>query len=350
MTDDRFIVLLSKKFSDEISADEKDELQDYLTDETYAKRYDLYTMYWSEHSSNYINNEALFQKVKLRIIDQEIPSVSERSPYTLYFLRSAAAIILLAICSVFYYTQRGSTNKVENNQWVERATARGSKMAFILPDGTHISMNSVSRIRFPKTFSGKIREVYLTGEAFFDVKRDAAHPFIIHAGKMNVKVLGTAFNVKAYPNDPSSETTLIRGLLEVTLRDRPADKIILNPTEKLIVNYSNRATKDLIAEKNGEIKKSVALTQITNMQKQNQDIVETSWVKNRLVFKDEDFAEVVRILERWYNVDIHIDNERLKVLRFSSIFENETLDEALKALQVTEAFHYKIEGKTVTIY
>lgn len=350
MTDDRFIILLLKEFSGEISTGEKEEFRDLLKNEIYLKRYNFYSLYWSRHRSDSIDNEALFQKIKLRIGGQESESALEGHLKRRSVLRYAAAVLLVGVCFFFFYKTRGPSPLIENNQWTERSTARGNKVSFRLPDGTLISLNSESKIRYPKVFTGNSREIYLKGEAFFDVKKDASHPFIIHAGKMNVKVLGTAFNVKAYPDDASSEITLIRGLVEVTLKDRPADKITLNPTEKLIVNYSDETANDIIDERNGEIKKSTALTQITNMQKQNQDTIETSWMKNRLILKDQDFSEACSIMERWYDVDIHINNNQLKDLRFSSIFENETLEEALSALQHTEAFRYKIEGKSVYIY
>lgn len=357
MDDDRFIELLLKDLSGEILREEREELQHFLKDEECLKRYKLYKMYWSEHDTAHTDNEALFHNVQLRIGEQENAFSDDkanrpgRSAF-IYRWKYAAAIVLIGVCSFLLYRTIGSDNLASAGSWGEKITARGRKVSFILPDGTHVSLNSDSKIRFPKSFSGKAREVYLSGEAFFDVKKDASHPFIIHAGKMNVRVLGTAFNVKAYPNESSSETTLIRGAVEVTLKDRPEDKIILKPTEKLIVNYStSKAPADKVEEEpQKRIAQSNALTQITYMQKQDTTIVETSWVQNKLIFKNEDFAEVGRSMERWYNMDIHFRNESLKELRFSGNFETETIDQALMALQATEPFRYKIEGRSVYIY
>ncbi len=358
MNDDRFIELLLKDLAGEMLREEREELRHFLKDEECLKRYKLYRMYWSEYDPAYTDNETLFHNVQMRIGEQEnsLPDVKADQPGRssfIYMWKYAAAIILIGVCSFLLYRTIGSDNLTSAGAWKEKTTARGRKVSFVLPDGTHVSLNSDSKIRFPESFSGKSREVYLSGEAFFDVKKDASHPFIIHAGKMNVRVLGTAFNVKAYPNESSSETTLIRGAVEVTLKDRPEDKIILKPTEKLIVDYStSKAPIEKIEEEEPQRRTapSNALTQITYMQKQDTTIVETSWVQNKLIFKNEDFAEVGRSMERWYNIDIHFRNEGLKELRFSGNFQTETIDEALMALQVTEPFRYKIEGRSVYIY
>src|ERR1019366_6846207 len=103
------------------------------------------------------------------------------------------------------------------------------KSKIVLSDGSVVTLNSETTLRYPAEFNGQTREVYLDGEAFFDVAKDHKHPFIVHAGKMNVRVLGTAFNIKSYANDATSETTLIRGAIEVTMSDRPSDRIILKP-------------------------------------------------------------------------------------------------------------------------
>lgn len=357
MSEDRFIELILKDLSGNIHPDERTELQYFLNDADYLKRYKVYKMYWSRHDHNYINNEALFQKVKLRIDGMETEENGnfeneKRSGKFQWFFRwqNAAAVVIIVSSLFLLYQSTHPDNTLKSNAWRERITLRGSKASFILPDGSRISLNSDSKIRFPEFFTGHTREVYLSGEAFFDVKKDPAHPFIIHTGKMNVKVLGTAFNIKAYPNEPSSETTLIRGSVEVTLKDRPEDKVILKPTEKLIVNYSSPAgTLKGAGEPKSNIS-SNALTQITYMQKQDSVIVETSWVQNKLIFQDESLDEVCRSLERWYNINIHINNEELKSRRITVPFKDETINEALKALSTIEPFQYKIQGNSVYIY
>ena len=357
MNEDRFIELLLKDLSEEITPEEREEFQLYLADDQYLKRRQLFKLYWSENSMNAIDNEKLFQKLSLKISEfqhqeEAVPDVTElrKRHGNRFRWYQVAAVVALCLCSVFFYKKAPFGQQASETQWTEKVTPRGRNTSFTLSDGTRIFLNSASKLRFPVSFSGPVREVYLSGEAFFDVKKDPAHPFIIHTDKMNVKVLGTAFNVKAYPDEPSSETTLIRGSVEVTLKDRPQDKVVLKPTEKFIINYEPAGAGESGPEEAKSINKPKALSQVTYMQKEDSSIVETSWMQNKLIFKDQPLEEVCRSLERWYNYNIRITKEQLRQPRITVTFQGESIQEALKALQSVEPFHYKIEGNTVSIF
>jgi ferric-dicitrate binding protein FerR (iron transport regulator) len=229
----------------------------------------------------------------------------------------------------------------------------------MLSDGTHITLNADSRLKYPSAFDGKTREVYLTGEAFFDVQKDPEHPFIIHTNKINIKVLGTEFNVRCYPDDPSMETTLLRGSIEVTFTDRPADRIILKPKDKLIIGTA--AKKELQAPDSIHLDNKTApvialpatqysLTGLTYFRAHDSTIVETSWVDDKLVFRNEEFLSLARKMERWYGLTIHFDNKTIETYHFTGLFQKESVREALYALQLTENFKYKIEGTDVYIF
>jgi transmembrane sensor len=114
-------------------------------------------------------------------------------------------------------------------------TRMGTRTNLLLPDGTTVWLNAGSTLTYPLPFTGPNREVILEGEAFFDVAKNPTHPFIVHASSVNIRVLGTSFDVKAYARDKTMETTLIRGSIEVTLRNRPQSRIVLKPNEKLVV-------------------------------------------------------------------------------------------------------------------
>ncbi|HWZ04919.1 MAG TPA: FecR domain-containing protein, partial [Mucilaginibacter sp.] len=208
--------------------------------------------------------------------------------------------------------------------------------------------------RYPPVFNGQTREVYLNGEAFFDVFKDHQHPFIVHAGKMNVKVLGTAFNIKSYANESRSETTLIRGAIEVTMSDRPSDRIILKPNEKLILNNTTiqkrGVTGNLTAMRTDTVYSNYALTNLTHLKSNDTTVVETSWVNNKLIFKDQAFNEIANQMERWYGVKIAFRNESVKDYRFTGVFENESVIQALDALKLIENFNYKYKNETISIY
>jgi len=170
---------------------------------------------------------------------------------------------------------------------------------------------------------------------------------------MNIKVLGTAFNVKSYSNDKNIETTLIRGAIEVTLSDRPSDRIILKPNEKLILNNTTfplLKNNNNIASIPENVNTNYALTNLTHLKSNDTTIVETSWVNNELVFKDEAFSDLANQMERWYGVKIKFKNSDFKDYRFTGVFVKENIMEALDALKMIETFNYKYKNETVYIY
>ena len=172
-------------------------------------------------------------------------------------------------------------------------------------------MNADSKITFAG--AGK-RELTLEGEAFFDIKHDEQHPFIIHTGKLDVKVLGTSLNIKAYPGDSSVETTLINGRAEIGIVGDPQSSIILHPNEKVIIptgvaatfppNSSDSAAQHPSATASVNFIRSPIVPDRTDG-----TITETSWVENKLVFRQETLAGLTARLERWYDVTIRFTED-----------------------------------------
>ncbi len=235
----------------------------------------------------------------------------------------------------------------------EIVTKNASKTKIILPDGSTVWLNADSKLWYYKSFGNVQREVYLTGEAFFDVAKNAAKPFIIHTKLIDVRVLGTLFNVRSYPNDKTVETSLVRGLVQVTLHSRPDEKYFLKPNEKLVVLNvpdSVNAQKNIQPVLKNLDDNLVAIKNLTPLQQDDSLKIETAWTKNRLCFIDESFDEVAHQLERWYDVQFVFKNDRYKNIRLNGSFVNETLTQALDALKFSTNFHYEIKDKTVTIY
>lgn len=345
MSKERFLELLTKDFIDELLPGEAEEFHSLIAnDPSYAKQYELFREYWSKNNFDHSRDQLMFQKISSRISAEEI--ISSKPQRNIYW--KAAAAILIITCSFFFYLKYDVSGVKDKSNWVVKTTARGAKEEIVLADGTKVTMNSGSKLTYPLSFKGSTREVHLVGEAFFDVTKDQKHPFIIHTGKMNIKVLGTAFNVKSYPEDEATETTLLRGSIEVTLTDRPADRIILKPSEKLVVNYSGPG-KDL-NERFSLPDSTNALTEITYLHTRDSIIMETSWLQNKLIFNNEDFNSLARQMGRKYNVDIDFKNEELKHLRFTGMFEQESLEEALKALQLLERFKYQRLNNRIVFY
>jgi len=365
MGNDKFIELIGKKLSNEISSDENNELLRCLAnDASLREQYEALSAYWKHNDAAYADNALAFQKIKSKIKAQEVPEpatiIAPAKKGTIYYLwRAAAAVVLIAGCSYLFYSKMTTSGREIANTapkaWQNKNTVVREKSTIVLVDGTRVTLNSRSSLRYPTSFTGKTREVYLSGEAFFDVHKDHEHPFIIHTEKMNIKVLGTAFNVKSYPNEPSSETTLIRGAIEVTLDDRPSDRIILKPSEKLIVKKGSFTTVHKKQDKLSPATDSsegpqYVLTSFTRLHQDDSAVLETSWTQNKLIFRDENFADLAMRMERWYGVEIKFKNDDMKKFRFTGTYEKETITQALDALRITEDFHYKVKNSAIYIY
>lgn len=184
-------------------------------------------------------------------------------------------------------------------------------------------------------------------------------PFIIHTSTIDIKVLGTVFNVKAYPQDNRTETSLIRGRVEVTIKSRPNDKIILTPNEKLVVENNEvveREKKETKVAKEETISPN-SMFPLMSIDKLKYSVVdsslaETSWINNKLIFRDESFEDLAVQMERWYNVSIEIKDPALRQKKLNGIFETETIDEALGELKemIPIPFKYDHTGNKIIIH
>jgi transmembrane sensor len=231
----------------------------------------------------------------------------------------------------------------------EIITKNGSKTKFLLPDGTSVWLNAGSRLNYDSTYGNAIREVSLNGEAFFDVVKNATKPFIIHAGKLNIKVLGTAFNVKSYEGEKTIETSLIRGSVEVTFNDLSSRKIILKANEKLVV--SNDTFKPRREQTHDSVRQMEPVLTIAHLSHVGSDStpVETAWIDNRLIFNDESFMDLAKKMERWYGVEIDFNNPKADSLHFTGNFSKETVEQALNALRFSAPFTYSIHNNQIHI-
>lgn len=277
--------------------------------------------------------------------DQQLKPLNNKSNKALAI---AASIITLLLAGIYTVAHR----KYNSNTQQVLAAEYGKRIHTKLPDGSSVWLNSGSTIKFADNFivNGK-REVTLNGEGYFDIKHDTDHPFIVHAGKLNIVVLGTAFDVKAYANDNYIETTLIRGKVEILNDNKPTSKIILYPNEKVSVSTDKYIAKQArITAKNVSVD-SVAVTgKDASAILPDESITETGWVSDNLSFKKEDFTGLAKQLERWYNVEIVFDNDNYSSKQFTGTFKNQDINEVMRALQLTQPFHYSITNNQIHIW
>jgi len=214
-----------------------------------------------------------------------------------------------------------------------------------------VVLNSGSILKYPSDFESVGRNVYLEGEGYFEVKKDASHPFLVKTKGITVRVLGTKFNVKSYNDEKTIETTLVSGSVEILLNNNNSakQKILLTPNQQAL--FFNE-TNTIDVQKTDESVSNIADAEIEgNLKIQTKvDIAQViSWKDNRLVFRNENFVELTHKLERWYDVKIEIKDEELKRILFSGTFQKESIEQALNALKIITPFHYEMKMNQIII-
>ncbi|MBC9933409.1 FecR family protein [Chitinophaga qingshengii] len=251
---------------------------------------------------------------------------------------SALVVMLGAYCVFLLNSKQALKVPAE---MAEIQTRNGSRSRATLPDGTEVWLNGGSRITYQRDMNNQQkREVFLSGEAYFKVAKDADNPFVVRTDRMAVNVLGTAFNVKAYPNEERSETSLISGAVEVVPADDQTQRVKLQPNQKFIIRHTQ--------DGNAKPTLGYSMEQV-KMNGQDDLINETAWCDNVLVFDNENFAAVALKMERWFGVKIYLTDKKLKTYRFTGTFKNESLPQILEALKVTSTFRCEIKGNEVFI-
>lgn len=351
-----FLNLLAKKISGEATPEELHELESVMkTNPDWAYQAEQIQNLWqyrnaSDTSESTLAFEQHLEKMKTSGIDFPQPPAAdafiERSRWRIkrIFAVSVAAIAVFVVALFIWNSKNNKKDLILlSKKFSEVSSPIGSKTKLILPDSTVVWLNAGSKLTYSEHFGISNRNTVLTGEAYFDV-RHSTMPFTIHANGIQIKVLGTAFNVKAYPDEKTTETSLIRGRVEITLDKRPGELYILKPNEKLIVANE---PEHIIAKPSERKDPITILGNLTHID--DSTIIETSWVENKLVFEDEPFTEVAKKMERWYGVRIDFADERIADYRMHGSFTKETIKEALDALKIGFHFNYKMEGNNIMI-
>ena len=373
MSKEKIWHLFSRKLTGEASQDELMELKLYIEDHpALLHEMDALEQLWmqdNEPDQDYLEATYLLHLEKMKKMGVEPTAPDElyeaEQPFQTSFfnrnrrrLLAGAMFVVIVMAAVIPFLNRKSAagKLAETTASIKQkvvVTPNGKNTSFQLPDGSTVWLNAGSKIDYSKINEAGNREVYLTGEAFFDVVKNPARPFIIHTSSIDVKVLGTKFNVKAYPEDKTVETSLVQGSVEVFVKNRPGEKYLLKPNQKLVLlNEEQTVAKTPLAttSKKDFNLPIIAITHLT-YPKNDTLATETSWTRNKLSFENESFAEIAKKMERWYDVKIIFKNEELENEELNGDFSKETLQQALDALRFTSnSFRYKIEGKTVIIY
>lgn len=266
------------------------------------------------------------------------------------WLWAAVGLVVLVTGWVIFRKGSGQPGMGDAGVYDRIVTKTGSKTLINLPDSSTVVLNSACQFAYNKDFGVRKREMQLTGEAYFDIHGNPEMPLVVHAGNVIIRVLGTTFNVRAYAEDSFVEATLVRGVIEVSLKSDPERKILLRPNEKIVI--SNQAGVMPVQTDSARLKPREEVIRVTQVAADPKDssYIETAWLKDKLAFRKESFGSLARRMERWYQVHIVFADTSQQSILFTGSFEKETVGEALDALKHSSPFSYNINGRTITIF
>lgn len=284
---------------------------------------------WDELNGQEMDNEFVENAWKHT---NERLSVTEKPSQLPTWLRIAAiwVVPILMLGAAFWFYQQGSNqrNGYEDVSFVHKFTAYGERELITLPDSSEVWLNGGSTLIYPSRFVAKERNVCLTGEAYFKVTKNSQQPFIVDVNQVRLKVLGTSFNLYAYPNDPKITATLETGAVQIDVekKDKP---YILSPNDQLVYD-----------SKTGE----VTITHVNT-----EDYL--SWRSGALYFDDIKLATAIEQLERRYNVTIHLMNNKYSEQTIHAHFgPDDTIEKVMDILRLLiPDLHYQIKDKDIYI-
>ena len=344
--------LFAKKLSGEASPSELNELEQLLKMYPHLQSsIQPIEQLWHSPIPQQVENvdwqfDLLMSKIQNK---EEVQPVRKSLVRRLWLPMSAVASVILIVVLVFQFTgTKQNAQKITARIDTKMQTRQffcpaGSKTKLVLPDSSMVWLNSGTKLTYNDGYGITNRDITLTGEAFFDVRRSEM-PFIIKTANIKIKVLGTAFNVRAYPHEKRSETSLLRGSVEVTLDERPNQRIVLKPSEKITVKHDAHSINGASLNAHEPL---IVLASITKTS--DSAIAETTWVENKLSFKSETFGALAKRMEIRYGVKVVFQNESLKQQRFTGSFTDESITEMLEALQFSHSFHYSIHDNIIEI-
>ncbi len=286
-----------------------------------------------ENTDQHIDNQEIrtaqmFRQIMKKIIgEREEESTSQIRRLIPNWLKIAAAILipLFLTNAIIWFIFEKPDNNIA---WQEVSVPRGEKQQVIFQDGTRIWLNSDTKLKYPVEFSGNQREVKLEGEAYFQVKKNAKKPFFVRMNNLSIKVTGTSFNVKAYHDERVITTTLDEGKVS-----------LLTQLKNESVEYTLQPGQEAFYSKN-----SSAIEIQRTAKGQN-----SLWKEKKIKFKDTPLFEVIKVLERWYNVKFIVKDQGLSTYTYTIAFQNESLQNVLTGLEKITPIKYQINDGTVEV-
>ncbi|MES2893766.1 MAG: FecR domain-containing protein [Bacteroidota bacterium] len=341
MNNNDFLLLVSKRLSGEATEAELSELEAVMnSDANHALQFKIQQQYWEEHDNlNQQDIETSLQKLLTRLelpAGEQLTEVPAKARsifgYSRLSIAAAAAVAVIVSLSIFFLPssrKQGASSQVASLE--KKQNSKGIKSTIQLADGSKIWLNADSKIQYPEVFDGNTREVYLNGEAFFEVAKNPAKPFIIHLANGTVRVLGTSFNIRAYDNEKAVETSVATGKVAFIPKykntTKKADTIFLTPNKKLSYVFT--------AEKI-EVAATIAIN-------------DKAWTEGKMIFKAMRLQEIATELERNFGKKVVFNNEEAKNYILTGSFQDNTLEEVMYYFSLSKKIHYKITNNELHI-
>jgi transmembrane sensor len=320
--------------------------------------FDKYTLGASNKSFENLLQQIGYLNEDQSVINRQIltgPHKPAKIRRTIY--RIATSILLPITLGIGSYILVNHIDKSDKLTYNSITAPNGSKTMLKLSDGSVIWLNSGSTLKYPSIFAKDHREVFLSGEGYFEVTKNKSKPFIVKTSDLDIKVLGTKFNLKSYPDEGTIETTLIEGSVSISkanIENDPKNTILLNPNEKatylkkegrIIQPGSDKQNQtEQILPDDAPEKEKIILASVSNSEQYS------AWKDEKLIFRNENFERICILMERWYNVKINIHSNELKTYHYTGTLENENIIEAIKAFQLTLPFRYEIDHDIIDIW
>jgi|GEM_PF-930219 len=254
-------------------------------------------------------------------------SLLKRINRTTWFFAAACFLVGSLLTAKFFkvFEQEIVIPQIVKEEWISKSTPKGSKSSFYLPDGTYVKLNSLSSLEFPTSFSDTIRVVKLVGQGFFEVTHNSEAPFIVQTENMDIKVLGTSFDVSSYPGSEVQEVAVVTG--KVLVDELNGSKETILPSKKSILNT-----------KTGQLTTS-----------NFSPIYQTGWRDGILAFKEKSLKQVFENLENWYGVEIQIDQAINLRRKYTGTYENQSLENVLIGMSKILEIDFEIKEKEVQV-
>jgi transmembrane sensor len=349
----------------ELTADETKQLIDWLKLNSANKRYfDQCCEIWISGRALIKNPDYGFQggfwKFKQKIeFDKGIQTNNQKGYWLGRIIRYAAIfLIAFSLGSVLFYFTGKNQSPISQLSYSELVVPMGSRAQFKLSDGTAVTLNAGSRLKYDNNFGINDRKVELEGEAYFIIATDHDKPFVVKTSHLNVLATGTAFNVKAYSDDKTIETTLVEGSvsIEEVTDNRKTQIRILKPNQKLTFFKEDSSLVEAMVIEKEKSKNNIQQLQSKKIKEVSRIVTQDvnvepliSWKGNRWIFEKQSLSEISTELERKFDVQIVFESEELKAFRFTGIMLAEPIEQVLQAISMSAPINFKLKGRVVTL-